>query len=614
MSRLGTIGTDYTDPIIQQSLSYPLEAPHFTKGILQDNILDPDTEYNGIYFNKFQEMLMLLTPWRVFVRGGRGLGKTTIIAYRMLQMVYSLPQASFALLGSSVAQLYQKCVPGVIEALEMFGYHEGVDFVRGHAPKKFGFAEPLSVPRRWDNVLHFSNGSIFYLISTAVVGATNSMNLAGIIIDEARFQPYKKIIQEVRPSIRTRPNPAWSRKNPLYLSEAWFSDGGVTAKQREWEAERNFKAEILPYNEKLIQMVGTLKRAHQVDELHGTSYEQQFANNLQFCAELQHNRAHSTMWLNCSSLMNAEILVPQGYFERMKDSMPPVLFNVHILGHEVGVDKSTAFYSTFNPDIHTYRPSDSDEVNSLYDKKNLSNIETSRPTDDCLFDKDVNPKLPLLIAFDWNKNVNALVVGQTYKYKGMDTLMILKTMFVVNPDFIEKLCADFATYYALHPTKEVIFYADSTAKQGTSYASRMAEEYRFDNIVKRELNAHGWKVTIVDIGTPMRHDLKYAFMNSFFSGKEKLFPCINVLNNDYLIASLSNAIIDMRMGKVHKYKGDEKKKTGEGLSSDGELGANNYSDISDAFDTLCIGATKYGTHTQFRFGPSSVPLFDVEIL
>ena len=110
-----------------------------------------------------------------------------------------------------------------------------------------------------------------------------------------------------------------------------------------------------------------------------------------------------------------------------------------------------------------------------------------RKAKNCIFDTDIIPGEPLRIAFDYNANVNAMVIGQTPTRANTATLKILNSMLVKNGRKLEALCTR-TSANTTHRTKgscnEVIFYYDSTAKQGGSYASEHAEDTKFYNIVK----------------------------------------------------------------------------------------------------------------------------------
>lgn len=619
-------GTKLEDSIQEISKAYPL--------IMTDaNELVTNNDVNAIYLNPMQELLYNFMARELYCRGARALGKTSAISTRVQLCASTLPRSTGVMLGSSVKQLFARTAPNVIKSFETIGHwKEGVHFFRGHAPKSAGFPEPLTKPRVWENVLHFYNGAVLYLVSMAVTGSTNSMNIGFLIADETKYLPWAKVKEEVIPALRTDPYPGWTRKNPLYLSQYYMSDGGITIRQREWEKEKD-KDITHEINDAIMDRIALMKRCQDVDDAHGTRYTQMLLQDEQFMAKLNYLRAHSKVFFNCSSMMNMALLGPE-WFEQQRRQLPELVYRLGILGEEVGVDKSLAFYSAFDSTVHGYYPNSHDEeqiLHSKYTVKATSRIdiggctkrvdyetfddkELSTTEQNCALDVDVIPGQPLLIAHDFNKNVNTLCVGQFRKMEGVQSLCIVRSMWVVNPRRLEDLMEDFCKHYAIHRStcKRVILYADATARQGGTYASRHAEEFRFDHIIERTLRQHGWEVHTVSLGTPIQHDVKYEFMNNMFQGKERFNVRINLLTNDFLIASLENARLDRRAGKLHKYKGDEKKTTGAGVSTEEEgIGSNNYSDMSDALDVLVYGVWKYGTsgRANAQFGVQGIPVF-----
>ena len=213
----------------------------------------------------------------------------------------------------------------------------------------------------------------------------------------------------------------------------------------------------------------------------------------------------------------------------------------------------------------------------------------------CIWDTDIIPGEALRIAFDYNSSVNAMVIGQTPSRNDTSTLKIINSMYVKNNRKIESLCGDFCRYYEPHKEScnDVIFYYDSTAKQGGSYASEQADETRFYNIVKRVLKRNGWNVIEVCMGRPMAHNQKFEFLNGCLEGRMKPFIRFNIENNHFLTASMEMTLVKQTTKGFMKYKDAEKLKNME-YSEDGLPSQSGVTDITDAFDTLVIGVRYYG--------------------
>ena len=196
-----------------------------------------------------------------------------------------------------------------------------------------------------------------------------------------------------------------------------------------------------------------------------------------------------------------------------------------------------------------------------------------------------------------------MVVGQTPSKANTQTLKILNSLVVKNGRKLEALCGDFCKYYSPHQgsCNEVIFYYDSTAKQGGSYASENAEDTKFYNIVKRVLGKYGWKVTCVEMGRPMAHNQKFEFLNGCLAGTQRPLIRINIENNERtLIQAMDLTMVKQTSKGFAKYKDAEKLKS---LDND-ELGEtasqSGITDITDAFDTLVIGV-RFHNVSRLRF-------------
>lgn len=582
-----------------------------------------------LYLNPAQLLAHNFGSKQLSVLAGRGMGKTTFLANRFHGCVVSIPRATGVLAGATIKQIFSILMPNLVKSMEHLGMKEGRDFVRGKPNAKWKWDKPHSVPRRWENVLSFPNGNVCICISTNSYAPANGLNLSYVLMDEARYANWANYVQSVRPAIRGEvyAHPGYRRnENPFYLSETFISDGGVIKKQQEWEEMENTQTEEV--NELICEMLAKLKYVQDYDAAHGTAYAQELARSKAFVERIKYLRCQSRVFMRFSSLHNLSILGLE-YVRARKRDMPNLLYRVQILGQRATLDKSQRYYPNFNMDVHGYLPSQKSETDLIYSKyssKHVSSVdigayvikseyeapdldELSAIGNDCSLDVDVIDDKPLCIAHDFNNNVNTIVTAQEGKMDSVNSLITLSCMFVVNPKMLEDLMEKWHCYYNPHRAHNdtVIFYYDSTAKQGRSYASRLGnnERFTFYGIIHDTLTAHGWKVVMIDLGSPMRHDIKFEFMNSVFSGKERLFPRINSVRCDYLIASLESARTTSIMGVIHKYKDKEKRTTGEGLSTEEILGSNNYSDMSDAYDTLVRGMILFGSRGDSAWNASS---------
>ncbi|MGN0091265.1 MAG: hypothetical protein ACI36Z_09995 [Alloprevotella sp.] len=594
MKRIG-IGTEDSPDLLSRLM--PMSQQQF------DSI---DQKQRYIYMNPAQLLAYNFGARNTKVRMGRGGGKSTsILSTRWFRCVQSIPRAEGLFLGNSIKQLYTKTVPQCIVGLEMLGLREGVHFIRGHASKKMGFKEPLKKPRVWENVVHWYNGNCTYLISMAIRASANGFNAAYILADETRYlQPWRKVQEEILPTLRggSYDHPGWNeRENPFYLSQTWVSDAAITVKQQEWEKDMDDQTDDI--NEQIAEMLAEL------DVL------PELAENERFLRKLRRLQCESRVFFNFSSIENVSLL-GERYFRERKREMPELMFNIQILGYKKGVSRD-GYYASFDPEIHTYMPSEESQTDAVYNqytKKFVSvnyqggvknkvewesvDLDATSKIRDCSLDTDILSSEPLRISFDVNTDICTMVTGQTQKVDGVESLVVLSSMFTKNDRKLRSLCGDWCRYYEPERrlNNNVILYYDSTMKQGGAYGLEEANDTRYFNVVKEELSKRKWVVTMVPMGTPMSHPQKFQYINDVLTGRQKPFIRLNRENNEYLIVAIENTKVKMSSRGPMKDKSMEKHK-----SEEGEAGLRETrTDITDALDTLLIGV-RYFNSCNFYF-------------
>ena len=84
------------------------------------------------YLNPAQLTVYNFGARHTTVEAGRGTGKTDgLLAPYMIRCIQSMPGGSGIFLGNSIKQLFSRTVPAIINALERYGFKEGIHFVRG---------------------------------------------------------------------------------------------------------------------------------------------------------------------------------------------------------------------------------------------------------------------------------------------------------------------------------------------------------------------------------------------------------------------------------------------------------------------------------------------------
>lgn len=310
-------------------------------------------------------------------------------------------------------------------------------------------------------------------------------------------------------------------------------------------------------------------------------------------------RCNTFAFYRATTLDNIDLL-GEDYIEKMKRDLPPVVFAISILNMKKK-HSSDGFYSMLDiENVHGYVPADcpaigqnmrlkiastvigGQQINTDYETPDFAELQKAK--NNCTSDGDVNPNLPLHIAFDYNANINWVVTGQNYYDNGCgkEALMVLSSMFVKNERKMRELCKDWCRYYAPHKQtcRMVNYYYDSTAKY-KGYAIEGQQDFK--DIVVEELGNAGWDVNPIDMGRPAEHALKFKDINESLAGVSYPFIRINTENNEALIVAMENT--NVRSG----YRGFEKDKSKEKYIETECDPLELRTDGTDAFDVLFMG-------------------------
>ena len=300
-----------------------------------------------------------------------------------------------------------------------------------------------------------------------------------------------------------------------------------------------------------------------------------------------------------STLENVDVLGEE-YIRQMKRDLPPYTFMVSILN--VKIKKSNdGFYSNLDIDhVHGYINDSgidpltmanwsTQKATGIIDGKKITsesyqpNLKELSERNDCRMDADCVNDLPLYLAFDYNANINTLVVGQVYQRDGVEAVNVIKSFYVKNERKLRELVDDFSRYYAPKRAvnRDVVYFYDATAKQGASYA--LTDE-RFYQAVIKELERNGWNVTAIDMGVPEKHEVKHRIINNGLAGIEYPAIRINQLNNPDLIIAMQLCEVSIGYQGFRKDKSQEKKP-----ETEENLPLQQRTDFTDAFDSLYLG-------------------------
>lgn len=179
----------------------------------------------------------------IYIEAGRGVGKSTIIAWYIHEAQKQMPRATGVLVGETYIQIKSRTLPSTKEGLEMLGYYENVDYVVGKSGASLGFEMPFQAPSSWANVIHFRNGFILVMVSLDDPNSGRGINGYIVIGDEAALLRYERLYVNVL--IVNRAKKLQFEKASLANAQIFASTVAMT-KTGEWFTNMEKKARENP--------------------------------------------------------------------------------------------------------------------------------------------------------------------------------------------------------------------------------------------------------------------------------------------------------------------------------------------------------------------------------
>lgn len=516
------------------------------------------------YFNDPQLYSLAMNTHDEVIVAGRGMGKGAIQAGRLESCFQGMPGSMGGFVSPSVKRCLTNILPSMLIHLERWGFKRDLHYIVGKRPwKALHWKSPIFTPANWENTISFYNGSVCNIISQDRAGTSNSMSLDYIIIDEAKFINFEQLKDETFQA--NRGNEQYFHSFPLHHGMTITSDMPVT-KKGSWflNYKDDMDKDLVEAIEGLVYAKWRAKRQQKAMPSQADAIQRKTDR---IDAKLRFLRSKCLLYKEYTSIQNLALL-GEDFIRRAKRDLPPLTFATSIMCKRIEIS-TDGFYGGMREDVNLYTAPNESVLN-------LEALNDGAIPNDCRQDSDLDPQLPLVIAFDANANINWLVCGQV----GRDgKLRVLKSFFVKYERKIPELLDDFNDYYRYHRRRQVVFYYDATFV-GNSYGTHSEAFYR---LIITGLRRKGWNVKPKYIGKPMNHILKNDLINRMFRGRAGHVVLINRDNNPDLLISITSAGV----------KNGQKDKSGEKLAETEEDKLESRTDGSDAFDTLCIGVERF---------------------
>lgn len=529
------------------------------------------SEKRKVYFNKAQMYVHELNANSKTLVCARRFGKSDgLMGPDLLADVQHMPKGVGWIYQATFKQLLARTIPATLAFLERYGYREDYHFFVGRkAPKWMNFDEPYIQPRDYGQCIHFYNGTVVHMLSQDVRYSANSLTADFGKVDEGRSIKKEKMIEEAMPTL-SGSHPSFEKyhkwKGITILSDM------PTSKQGQWvvEMENRMDKDLIRAIEGNIAEMNFLRDKYKSLPAMPASAQYRLQKLRE---ETNFFRRNAFLYKEYDSIENIELL-GEDYIKEQKRNLPPITFLTSIMNKKIR-KLTDGFYPNLNADLHYY---------DAYDNSYIDNLRTNRGTFDfkkiqeenCLADGDIDPELPLAIAFDYNANINWVITGQRQEPE----MKTLSSMYVKFEDKLRTLCKKWCEYYRFIVNKTVVYYYNETALE-RGYADEESES--FADIVATVLTNHGWDVQMVFLGKTWSHKLKHQYIDDALTGKKYLFPKFNYENNKDLVTAME--MTGIRYGR----NGFEKDKSGEKLGETDDDPLELRTDGTDAWDDLFIG-------------------------
>jgi hypothetical protein len=448
------------------------------------------------YYNHPQLALKLSTrPHKMFI-GGRGVGKTTIIADEVITMLSYMPRGKISLNGLTYFHIRTKSLPPIIDHWERRGLYRNIHYFIGNkAPKKFKWDEPYQPPLDYTNCVHFWNGFVIEFNSFDRPEMARSGSYDAMIFDETPKLKKSAIDSDVLPANRgnrDRFGHLRFHHGTLFLGSMPLTPSG------EWVFEYENLMEEFPKD---------------------------------------------YLYMEASAIENIQIL-GEKYFRDLQRVLPKIVYDMEVLNIK-RKGNANRFYINLSEANHCYY----DSYNYDYFDDN-SSIQTksidSRGDNDCLKTE------PLYISFDFGSTQNCLIVSQWHKQS--NEFPVIKNFYVEN-ETLKILVKKFIDYYTYHPTRIIYLYGGSDGTRRNDAASR---ETYFDDVI-RQLTEAKWIVQNNAQVYEASHMDKFQFWNKYLSEDYPNIPAFKINMNNAMETFISMDNAGILPSEIKKDKSSERR-------------------------------------------------------
>ncbi len=450
------------------------------------------------FYNEPQLVIKTCTkPHKMFL-GGRGVGKTTIIADQLIDCLVSMPRGKVSLNGLTYFHIRTKSLPPIIDHWERRGLYRGIHYYVGmKAPKKFAWLEPFQPPLDYTNCIHFFNGFVVEFNSFDRPEMARSGSYDFMIFDESTKLKKSAIDSDVLPA---------NRGNNDRFGHVRFHHGTLFLGSQP----------LTPAGDWVFD------------------YE-----------TLMNEFQNEFMFVEASARCNEYILGPR-YFRDLKRVLPQMIYDIEV--ENIRRKKNiNGFYPSLNAASHGYY----DSYNySFYDS--IGHDIGEQGTVDSRGDADCFTNEVLYGSFDFGSTQNCMVVSQWHR--AQNEFPIIKNFYVEN-ETLKVLVGMFIDYYRHHANKHINLYGGSDGVKRNDASSRQSY---FDDVIE-QLSKAGWSVTLCAELHEISHMDKFMFWHKFLANDMPGVPLFRINMNNAQETYVSMDAAPIMPTEFKKDKSSERK-------------------------------------------------------
>lgn len=518
--------------------------------MMKETMLNDDYEVTkDILLNRFQTLFTMCLP-RIQSStniGGRGVGKSSLIALLIRHIVNAMPRSMWAIQGATFQQLMTRTLPGTFAFLEFIGFKRDVDyfinkFPPGHIDK------PFHSPMTPENCIFFVNHQYKCAVGFSLFSQDRSSSRgpsrAGIICDESLLLDWDKFTQESLATVRGHK----MRYPKVSVCEGVFHFTSMPLGESKLFEHGNYYKNSLNYRTLNDQRIDL-----QFEFMESKSHNER----LQLWQEIDnlsdqlkyYPSKNGMLYTEFNSFDNIENLGLR-YLQQQFDSMPKPLFLIEMLNKRISqiVD---CFYPGLDRKKHGY----TGKFNYSY-LDSLDFFGESKVSLDSRQDEDCITNQSLHIGLDFGAAINWFITAQYNRAE--HKLNFINNHYVKSPKIIDDVAKMWCDYYEHHTNRVVYLYPGA---DGFNRQPNKVGQTSYINQISAILRKRKWHPVVKkNYKQEYSHHEKYLCWARSLSQGDKRYPTIgiNLVNCQELFFIMEQSPAKDYGGKIQKDKSSEK--------------------------------------------------------